>query len=120
MSMWDVAQDKLRLEPIFGPKAWSASSTCDDVHPRGPIPSGSRCCCMVCHQTGVESHPDLKETLEDKLALLSWKPPEGGDQWSEFDLAEPTTYEPDATEPVAETRKERRRRQFAESNQPTT
>lgn len=33
--------------------------TCADVHPRGPMPEGTRCCCASCHKSGVEGHPDL-------------------------------------------------------------
>lgn len=33
--------------------------TCSDVHPRGPMPEGTRCCCAACHKSGVEGHPSL-------------------------------------------------------------
>ena len=30
---------------------------CDDVHPHGPMPKGTICCCAHCHETGIEGHP---------------------------------------------------------------
>lgn len=42
------------LEPVFGPASFTPGTTCDDIHSRGPIPEGSRCCCMACHRSGVE------------------------------------------------------------------
>jgi hypothetical protein len=115
MSMWDRAAERLTLEPIFGPKAWGANSTCADVHPGGPIPAGSRCCCMHCFETGVEHHPDLRETAADKVNIRNWRPTdEAGnptpDQWSIADTAEPTRYRPDDRQ--AATRRQRRARQF--------
>jgi hypothetical protein len=57
VSSWVAEQvarhvDLPRLEPIFGCKAFAANTTCDDIHPGGPMPEHSRCCCMICHQTG--------------------------------------------------------------------
>lgn len=34
--------------------------TCADVHPRGPIPKGSTCCCAACDKSGVDDHPALR------------------------------------------------------------
>lgn len=34
--------------------------TCEDVHPRGPMPRGTTCCCAACHKTGIEGHPGLR------------------------------------------------------------
>lgn len=105
MGLFGEAMARLTIEPIFGPTAFGADSTCDDVHPHGPIPSGHRRCCMVCHRTGVENHPYLRCSAEDKAALAAWKPPESGDQWSEPDWA---PLKPRRTEPAAITRKARR------------
>jgi hypothetical protein len=43
-----------RFTPLFGCRPFTPQTTCEDVHPGGSIPTGSRCVCMVCHQTG---HP---------------------------------------------------------------
>lgn len=40
------------LVPIFGFHGFGADTGCDKVHPGGPIPSGSKCCCMVCNKSG--------------------------------------------------------------------
>lgn len=37
--------------------------TCDDIHPNGPMPEGTRCCCAACHKTGVEDHPSLRRDV---------------------------------------------------------
>lgn len=36
-----------------------AKPTCDDIHPRGPMPAGSRLCCWACHASGMDGHPSL-------------------------------------------------------------
>lgn len=71
-------------EPIFGVKAWGANSTCDDVH-HGPIPAGSNNCCMSCHTTGHDGHPDLSVTPKDEQDLKVWVPDteDGRDRWSD-------------------------------------
>lgn len=69
-----------------------------DVCPHhGPIPEGSTLCCMVCHQSGMDGHPGLKETAAGKLRLKGWEPEDGEDQWGR--ATEATTYEgqPEAT-----------------------
>jgi hypothetical protein len=45
-----------RLEPIFGCQPFGQMTACEDVH-RGPIPPGSRCCCMVCNRSGLDHVP---------------------------------------------------------------
>jgi len=110
MGMWDRATERLTLEPTFGPQpGFSPATTCSAVHPPAGIRPGSRLCCMVCHRTGVEHHPDLRETAADKLAIKNWKEPEGGDQWSYRATAEPTAYQPPA---ASATRRQRRAKQF--------
>lgn len=85
---------ELSLIPTFGIRAWSAQSTCADVHPHGPMPSGTNLCCMACHKSGREKHRSLRRTATDQLKIDRWKPPEEGDQWSHPDAAEPTRYAP--------------------------
>lgn len=94
MGVWAAALEALRLEPTFGQSAWTRCSTCGNVHPRGPIPSGSKLCCMACHRTGVERHPALKESARDRIRLQKWVPADGRDEWSgiEADMAMPTKY----------------------------
>jgi hypothetical protein len=48
-----------KVEPIFGCKAWSPQTACDDIH-HGPIQHGSSCCCMVCSRSGMDHHPALR------------------------------------------------------------
>lgn len=33
---------------------------CSDIHPNGPMPTGTHCCCAACHKTGIEGHPALR------------------------------------------------------------
>lgn len=50
-----------RLTLAFGSSCKPlALLTCDDVHPNGPMPEGTACCCAACHKTGVEGHPSLR------------------------------------------------------------
>jgi hypothetical protein len=109
MGIMAKALEALTLEPIFGPCPWSHLSTCQQVHPRGDIPSGSKCCCMACHRTGVEKHAAFRETAAGMLRLKEWQPEGGKDEWSpEADRPEPTRYEgPPKPEPVL-TRKQKR------------
>jgi hypothetical protein len=48
-----------RLTLLFGASC-KAKPTCQDIHPGGPIPRGSHCCCSDCHKTGIEDHPVFK------------------------------------------------------------
>lgn len=95
------------LEPLFPVGPFTPESACPH---RRPIPLGSRLCCMVCDQSGLDGHPHLKKTAVDEAALKAWKPPEGGDAWSTPDLAEPTTYTPPAAARRAEPRTRRQKR----------
>lgn len=54
-----------KLQPTFGCRAWSGTSTCDHVHPHGPIPRGSVMCCMACHKSGVDHLKVLQITAAD-------------------------------------------------------
>ena len=64
------------LEPVFGPKAWGASSTCRAVHPNGSIPPGSRCVCMACHKCGVEHDVARHVKLGNGTLREGWDQPE--------------------------------------------
>jgi hypothetical protein len=79
-----VEQCTITLEPTFGVKAWASSRTCDDVHPNGPIPRRSRCCCMVCHQSGLDYLP----------AVYDDRHPEDGQTRPGWDAGTPTAYRP--------------------------
>lgn len=75
------------LMPLFPVGPLTPQSPCPHY---GPIPIGSVLCCMVCHQSGVDGYSAVKRTDLDDFVARSWKPPEGGDSWSEGDVAEPT------------------------------
>jgi len=51
--------------------------TCDDVHPRGPIPAGSTLCCAVCHKSGLDDHPALYLGPADVPPSEPETPPDG-------------------------------------------
>lgn len=48
-----------RLVLIWGGSA-KAKPTCADIHPRGPIPVGSKLCCFACDKSGMDGHPSLQ------------------------------------------------------------
>lgn len=48
----ETREHEPRLLVIYGLKAWTSRSSCADVHPHGPIPRGSQCCCAACHKSG--------------------------------------------------------------------
>lgn len=78
---------------ITGAKAFGRNTTCDDIH-RGPIPSGSLCCCAVCHSCGVE-HRTRDHTK-----------PGDGQLREGWEVAQPTVYVPPAaTTPRGGTRR---------------
>jgi hypothetical protein len=117
-NIWGRAIQTLKLEPIFGPKAWSTKSSCLDVHPRGSMPTGTKCCCMSCHRSGREHHPDLIHTAEDLVELSAWQPEKGRDEWSEpeplSDKPQPTCYQGALKPAPVETRRQRRAKKFGE------
>lgn len=63
------------LVPIFGAKAFGADTVCGDIH-RGPIPSGSVCCCMVCHKSGVEHRTQHHTKPGNGQLREGWETPE--------------------------------------------
>ena len=98
-----------RLMPIFGPRSFTPQTTCDDIHPSGPVPTGSANVCMSCHKSGIDSHPRLRTTGLDR---------NGERIWPKF--GELSRYNPDGTlcggtgeasgsKADKQTRKERRR-----------
>lgn len=101
-----MASLSVRLEPIFGSLPWARVTTCLDIHPRGAIPHGSKCCCMACHKSGKDQHPVMTITEKDRLELKRF---EADDEYAAE--AAPTVYH---AEPKSkkETRRERRARQF--------
>lgn len=55
------ANGEPELVPIFGPQpGFTPRTSCDEIHSRGPIRQGSACCCMACHQSGMDHHPLLQ------------------------------------------------------------
>lgn len=64
------------LVPIFGVRTFDAQTTCKDIHPHGPIPSGSRCCCMACHSSGVEARTRTHIKPGNGQIREEWQTPE--------------------------------------------
>lgn len=65
------------LMPVFGAQVgWSPDRTCADVHPGGPIPSGSLCVCMVCSRSGVEHRTRDHTKPGDGQLREGWQTPE--------------------------------------------
>jgi len=83
------------LVPLFPVAAYTPNATC--AH-HGPIRRGSRFCCMVCHQSGMDDHPSLVLRPGDLPAPEPKRKPE-----------------PAAADPKTRlSRRERRRLQFEE------
>jgi hypothetical protein len=87
-----------RLIPLFPIGSFTPESTCPHHHPIG---RGSTLCCMVCHASGMDDHPGLRR---DPQADPSPEPE-----------PEPAVAESKTSDGPRETRKQRRRRQFAEA-----
>lgn len=100
--------------PIFGCQPFGANTTCDAIHPGGPIPDGSRCYCVVCCATGRDDHPKLQRTASDLAYLKAWYPENRRDEWTPMGGtgAEPTVYTPPKSDAPL-TRKQRRAIQYA-------
>jgi hypothetical protein len=73
-----------RLEPIFGFHGFGADTRCDRIHPGGPIPDGSRCCCMACNRSGFDHYRSVREHRKRDDGKLR----EG------WDVPQPTRYSP--------------------------
>jgi hypothetical protein len=88
-----------RLVPLFPIGPYTPESACPH---RGPIRRGLVFCCMVCHRSGMDGHPALRrDPLTDPIP--DPKPPP-----SSTPVMRPRSNAP------RETRRERRRRMFAD------
>ncbi len=90
-----------RLTPLFPIGAFTPQSTCPH---RNPMKRGSGFCCMVCHASGMDDHPGLRRDAAT-------------DPSPEPETAEESVEVASRPEPSSspETRKQRRRRLFAEA-----
>lgn len=61
-----------KLTPTYGCRAWSRESSCEHVHPHGPIPSGSRVYPECCSKTGIENHPIFHRDALDRNGDRQW------------------------------------------------
>ena len=88
-----------RLIPLFPIGSYTPQSECPH---RGPIEEGSALCCMVCHRSGMDSHPGLRRDPQTDPApeLKAGPAPDLGPQPKDGKRLE--------------TRKQRRRRRFAQ------
>jgi hypothetical protein len=91
------------LIPLFPVGAYTPQSPCPH---REPIEKGSAFCCMVCHRSGMDEHPALQRDPQTDPAPESKPEP-----------APQHTLQPKASESL-ETRKQRRRRKFAQQSAP--
>ncbi|WP_165074275.1 hypothetical protein [Paludisphaera rhizosphaerae] len=57
VDLGDVRQWVPDAEPLFPIDSFTPQSTCPH---HGPIASGWRVCCMVCHASGLDDRPELK------------------------------------------------------------
>ncbi len=90
-----------RLMPFFPIGSFTPQSECPH---REPIGEGSALCCMVCHRSGMDSHPGLRRDPQtDPTPELKAGPA------PEF-VPQPKDGKP------LETRKQRRRRRFAQES----
>lgn len=89
-----------RLTPLFPIASFTPQSTCP--HHKS-IGRGSTFCCMVCHASGMDDHPGLRRDPQTDPSPEPEPAPAPG------------AAEPDATGDPRETRKQRRRRQFADA-----
>jgi hypothetical protein len=88
-----------RLTPLFPIGAFTPQSACPH---RESMEPGSTLCCMVCHASGMDEHPGLRCDPQAD-ASPEQEPEPAPDVMSSRPVASP------------ETRKQRRRRQFAEA-----
>lgn len=72
------------LTPMYGVRSFIPTTTCDQIHPFGPIPKGSSMYCEVCSDTGKRDHPVFRKTARDRNGDVEW-PKHGA----------PTKYNPD-------------------------
>jgi hypothetical protein len=89
-----------RLVPLFPIGPFTPDTRCGHRH---PIRAGSVFCCMVCHSSGYDNHPELKRDPKTEPGLEPSQPVDA-------------TPEPSISgngNGSVETRKQRRRRQYA-------
>ena len=55
-------RNPIRLEPLFPITSFVPGSTCPH---HGPIKRTSVFCCMICHATGRDDHPEFAATPDD-------------------------------------------------------
>ena len=91
-----------RLVPLFPIGPFTPSTRCGHHH---PIRAGSVFCCMVCHTSGMDDHPGLKRNPRTDPT------PEPSERPAPRVGTSKATAESSPPDP-AETRKQRRRRQF--------
>ncbi len=60
------------LTPTYGCRAWTPQSTCQQVHPHGPIPRGAHVYCEACSITGIEGHPVFHRDAIDRNGDRQW------------------------------------------------
>ncbi len=89
-----------RLLPLFPIGSFTPQSTCPH---REPIGRGSSLCCMVCHASGMDDHPGLRRDPDIDPSPEPEPAPAPG------------ASELKASCGPQETRRQRRRRQFAEA-----
>ena len=93
-------EPEFALIPLFPIGSFTPQSSC--AH-REPIEKGSRFCCMVCHASGMDDHPGLRREPKPKQACGAAPDPMKG-------IAVTAVV---SKADRAETRKQRRRRQFS-------
>jgi hypothetical protein len=89
-----------RLTPLFPIASFTPQSACPH---HKPLERGSSFCCMVCHSSGMDGHPGLRrDSLSDPSPESKPAPV-------------PDSVAPSKSDVSQETRKQRRRRLFAEA-----
>lgn len=61
-----------KLTPRYGVQPFAPTTTCNDIHPYGDIPSGTRDYCESCARTGVEGLPVLQRNARDRNGRAVW------------------------------------------------
>jgi hypothetical protein len=95
-----------RLVPLFPIGSFTPQSACPH---RESIGRGSRFCCMVCHASGMDDHPGLRRDTQTEPAPALEPAP------ASEPAPAPGAVELKTSGGSKETRKQRRRRQFAEA-----
>lgn len=64
--------DEPNLTPMYGVRAFSTLTTCEHIHPYGPIPQGSKTYCESCCKTGVEHYKVFAKDARDRTGSREW------------------------------------------------